>query len=399
MIIEVNCRIGGGVLAEQLHHEGAERAGAPGGRLRFGGQHGLEGGRGVRAAVRGHPLDRRVQHDPQRPQVRLRPGALPEDPLGCDVLGRADERAGLGELLLALDLRDPEVGEHDPVAGAEHDVVRLDVPVQDADRVGGRQRVEDREADPGRLAGVQGAFLEAVAERRAAHQLHDDPRLAVLDHHVVDGDDGGVVDPGCGPRLAPHALVHGAVFALAEVVRYARLLHGHLAVDDLVVGPPDRAHPAVPEPRDQPVAPADQPVRRPVRGARRSGRRNRGARGSGRGGDMRRGRGMRCAEPARSVRWLESVAGGLVGPSPVICHGPHPGSRAGPGTTGDGQRVRSRDRTATRAGHGALRPGPVGRLGRWTARAHCCAFGARQLRSMMSNFSRLASQPSCGAVR
>ncbi|RDL09177.1 hypothetical protein DER30_2574 [Streptomyces sp. HB202] len=248
----------------------------------------------------------------------------------------------------------------------------------------GGQRVEDREADPGRLAGVEGAFLEAVAERRAAHQLHDDPRLAVLDHHVVDGDDGGVVDPGGGPRLALHALVHGAVFTLAEMVQYARLLDGHLAVDDLVAGPPHRAHPAVPEPRDQPVAPADQPVRRLVRRARRRGR----------GGDVRRGRGVRCAESARSVRWLESVAGGLVGPSPVICHAHHPGSRPGPGTTGVGHRVRSRDRTATRAGYPVVTPGV-----RRTARPHCCGCGARQLRSMMSNFSRLASQPSCGAVR
>lgn len=138
--------------------------------------------------------------------------------------------------------------------------------------MGGHQRVEDGEADPGRLAGVQGAFLEAVAERRAAHQLHDDPRLAVLDGHIVDGHDGGVVDPGGGPRLALHALVHRAVLALAEVFRYARFLDGHLAVDDLVVGPPHRAHTAVPEPGEQPVAPADQPVHRAVRGARVDGR-------------------------------------------------------------------------------------------------------------------------------
>ena len=133
------------------------------------------------APVRGHSFHRRVQHHAERPQVRLGSRTLPQHPLGCDELGRADEGAGLRQPLLALDLGDAEVGEHHAIAPAQQDVVRLDIAVQHPGLMGGRERAEHVEPDPGGLPDIEGALLETVGERLAVHQLHDDPRLAVLD--------------------------------------------------------------------------------------------------------------------------------------------------------------------------------------------------------------------------
>ncbi len=47
---------------------------------------------------------------------------------------------------------------------AEEDVVRLDVAVQDAGRVGGLQGAQHLQADSRRLPGVERAFLEQVPQ-------------------------------------------------------------------------------------------------------------------------------------------------------------------------------------------------------------------------------------------
>lgn len=144
---------------------------------------------------------------------------------------------------------------------AEHHVVRLDVAVQDARLVGGVQSIQDLEPDPRRLARAQRALLERRAEGAALDELHDDPRLAVLDRHVMDVDDRGVVQPRRGPRLAPHALEGGRPLPLGQVVGDPRFLDRDLTVDRLVLGPPDRAHAAGTELGQQPVAARDQPAR------------------------------------------------------------------------------------------------------------------------------------------
>ena len=60
----------------------------------------------------------RAQQHAHRPQVGLGAGADPGHPLGRGVLGRADERAALGERRGARDLGDAEVGEDDPAGAA-----------------------------------------------------------------------------------------------------------------------------------------------------------------------------------------------------------------------------------------------------------------------------------------
>ncbi|MEV8408776.1 VOC family protein [Streptomyces niveus] len=66
--LQHRAHLGGGgtcrrVLAQELHHDRTEGTRTAGRHLRLGGEHGLERRGDVRAAVRGHALDRRVHLD------------------------------------------------------------------------------------------------------------------------------------------------------------------------------------------------------------------------------------------------------------------------------------------------------------------------------------------------
>lgn len=203
--------------------------------------------------------------------------------------------------------------------------------------MGRRQRAEHGEADPGRLARIQRALHQPLAQRLAAHQLHHDPGAAVLDHHVMDGDDGGVVDPGRGTRFALHPLVDGLPLTLGEIVGDARLLDRDIAVHDLVMGQPYGAHTSVAEAGDELIAAADEPPAVRVLGpgggllcgVRLSGGRLGAA---ARIGEPRRlvpaprrprrpGRPARLLGPLGRLRWLGRRLGRLRPGRPATCGG------------------------------------------------------------------------------
>lgn len=91
---------------------------------------------------------RRPEHRPQRPQIGSGPRPGPRRTL------RSDEP---GEGLPAADVSgatDPEVGHHHPSAPRfEKHIGGLEVPVDDADAMGGVEGTEDGEPDPGGLGG------------------------------------------------------------------------------------------------------------------------------------------------------------------------------------------------------------------------------------------------------
>lgn len=91
-----------------------------------------------------------------------------------------------------MNLGEAEVGEDDPAVVADHDVVRLDVPVQHAHRVRGDQRLRDRQRDLRRLLGRQYALVHQVGQIPAFDQLHDDQRPSGISNHVEDVDHGRV---------------------------------------------------------------------------------------------------------------------------------------------------------------------------------------------------------------
>lgn len=176
-------------------------------------------------------------------------------PLGREVVDGADDLAGARDRRIALDLRDPEVGEQDTAVGREQDVARLHVPVQHTGGVRSAQRAQHPQPDPCGLGRFEAPLLlDLVGQRVALHQLHDDPRPVVVFQHVMDGDDGRVVDPGGGPRLGVGPGEQPGPLALGDVQRGCQLLDRDGAVQHLIVGTPNPAHATAADGFDKPVA-------------------------------------------------------------------------------------------------------------------------------------------------
>ncbi len=225
-------RLGRLVLDDRLH--GRQRGGAP---------------------ERGAALDGRVQRGAERPQVGGGSGILAAQPLRGEVVDRPDDLSGTGDGRVALDLGDAEVGEQDPAVLGEEHVAGLDVPVQYAGGVRGGQRAQHPQADPGGLARLDAAdVLDLVGQRVALDELHHDPRPAVVVEHVVQGDDGGVVDPRRRARLGPGTGEQNGLLALGHVQRGRQLLDGDGTVQQLVVRAPHPAHATAADDVDEPVA-------------------------------------------------------------------------------------------------------------------------------------------------
>src|SRR4029453_13649694 len=105
---------------------------------------------------------------------------------------RAEDGARRGQLRVAAERGDAEVGQLGPPVGQDHDVARLDVAVDEA-----------AAPDVGGRGGGQGALLaHDVGQGPCLDQLHDDVGAAFVADHVVEGDDAMVAEPGGGPGLA-----------------------------------------------------------------------------------------------------------------------------------------------------------------------------------------------------
>ena len=157
--------------------------------------------------VRDAAREQLVQHDPGRVDVAALVGA-PLGLLGRHVVRRAgrDRRAaragdrlghaevGQDQLLVALAA---VVGGN----GLEHDVGRLQVAVDDPERVRDLETLGDPEADPDRLldrvaAAVLDPATHPLEQRAAVGEIHDEVRSAVRELvDVVDADDVVRVGP------------------------------------------------------------------------------------------------------------------------------------------------------------------------------------------------------------
>jgi len=102
--------------------------------------------------------------------------------------------------------------------------------------------------------------LDHLGEGPAVHQLHDDPRVAVHLHHVVDGDDPGMLEHRQRPRLAPGPLPQHGVLVGRHVLGRLQLLDGDVPSQHLVARPPDRAHAAPAQGSKQPVPVGDTTI-------------------------------------------------------------------------------------------------------------------------------------------
>lgn len=176
---------------------------------------------GERQAARGHAAH---QH-PERPDIAAFVRGVASEHLGCHVrkgpgdqlvcrpgddIGRGRSRA----LGVRDALRETEIEHLRFATRVEHDVGRLEIPVNDASGVRVRQRV-------GNLGGITKQGVEAqpeavpaemLAERAALEILHDDEGLSIVDAHVVDGADVPVFERRRRARFALEpSMIFGAV--------------------------------------------------------------------------------------------------------------------------------------------------------------------------------------------
>jgi hypothetical protein len=124
----------------------------------------------------------------------------------------------------------------------EHDVLRLEVAVDDATGVGLGEPLGDLDREVERPRRLQGRAAEEGGERPAPHQLHGDERRALVLVDLVDDRHRGVRDGGCGARL----LLEPALLLGIAAGGRAQHLERDLAAERRVQGPVDdpRASPA-----------------------------------------------------------------------------------------------------------------------------------------------------------
>ncbi len=178
-------------------------------------------------------------------EVGPRPDLARHRLLGRHVGGSADRHAGRGperaRALLGQRLGDPEVGDLDPPVGGDHQVLGLEVAVDDARGVRVRQPGEHVLQHAADLRGLQPA--DPRAQRAARDVLHRDVLDAAVLEVVEDGDDARVVERARDARLAQEAADHLRVLALQR----AELLQGDEAVEVELPGEVDARHPAAPD--------------------------------------------------------------------------------------------------------------------------------------------------------
>ena len=137
-------------------------------------------------------------------------------------------------------LGQPEVQDLEAAVAGEEQVLGLQVPVDDARRVGGRERVGDRGAPLRDALAGDRAPPEPRAQRLALEQLGDHEGDAVCLADVVEREHGGMVERRHRARLALEATA--AVGVAGHVGRQD--LERDVAPEARVTRPVDLAHAA-----------------------------------------------------------------------------------------------------------------------------------------------------------
>lgn len=132
---------------------------------------------------------------------------LAADDLGSQELGGPQNHTGAGETSVTSGAeRQSEVDQREGPVGAAQDVVRLEIPVQDAAPVALRQRREDLQAGSEGLLPGHGSIAQALRERGPGDELVGEPRWILVEIVVQEADDPGMEEGERGPGLAPEPL-------------------------------------------------------------------------------------------------------------------------------------------------------------------------------------------------
>ena len=206
----------------------------------------------VLAAERQLPGRQLIGQDADGEHVGAKIERPPLDVLGRHVRRRAEQLPGHRHALLVDDLRDAEVGELDEPVVADHDVLGLDVAMDDAELVRVLERARHLAGDHLRDLGErQRRVGEEVLERAAVDELGDDVALGRVGPRVIENlEDVLVAQLGDGVRLA---LQPRARLCLAGEVRVQHL-DRDLAIERRVGRFVDHRHAALAHFLEQAVA-------------------------------------------------------------------------------------------------------------------------------------------------
>ncbi len=180
-----------------------------------------------------------VQHHADGIQIRLFIRKVAARLLGGDIMDGADGLVGHGPRFVAGEARNAEIRDLDGAVLQQHDVLRLDVAVDDALAVGMLQGAQnlDGEVD-GFLPFDDFLLVEVFLQGNAVDILFDDILDSVAEAHVVDLDDVGVGEDcdrlGFVAEAAEELLVSGK-FILQD-------FDGHRPVVDGIVGTVHHRH-------------------------------------------------------------------------------------------------------------------------------------------------------------
>ena len=178
------------------------------------------------------PGEHLVEHDAHGVDVRLVGDVVSPGLFRGDVVHRADGLVGHGLGLALQEPGDAEIGHLDGPVPQQHDVLGLDVPVDDALLVGVLQGQQDLGGEVQGLLPADGPFLlDILLQGDAVDVLHDDVLDLVPETHVVHPHDVGVGQQGDGLGLVAETPEEIAVV-------------GELLLQDLD-GHPPVAHPVV----------------------------------------------------------------------------------------------------------------------------------------------------------
>ena len=114
----------------------------------------------------------------------------------------------------------------------EHDVQRLDVPVDQAPAVQGGQRVRDVERHPDRLDGLHPAPGQQVGEGPALDEVHDQVGVSVQVPEGMDPRQSGVVDGRHQRSLSLEGPQGGSWYPLGGAIQILILAVAHGPEED-----------------------------------------------------------------------------------------------------------------------------------------------------------------------
>ena len=171
----------------------------------------IEGGRGVRVRRERKPTGEQLVQDRARlVDVRRRGKRAPARLLGRDVCRRAQHlaRACRQGCPTTNDFCDPQISDLQRALARKHQVLRLDVTMQDTVLVRVVQPGTKCEKNCARHVGRETTGVKAAPHRAARQPLHHEQTQAVVVDEVIYGDDVRMVERREHPRFGDEPRAH-----------------------------------------------------------------------------------------------------------------------------------------------------------------------------------------------